>query len=316
MPTLALTLARRLVGMLITLLASSALIFAALALVPGDPATLLAGGTKPNPAVVAAIRREYHLNDPWVVQYWRWLVGVLHGDLGRSYALHDDVSHVLASRATTTVFLVVYAGLMILAVGVATGLASTLRPGRVRAGLWLATSVAMGTPTFAVAIGLIWVFSLRLSWFPVYGSGSGPVDQAWHLTLPAIALAASLTAYVSRVTGSALSAELGSEHVQTARSRGLPTWLILRKHVLRNASGPILAVSGIVVAGLFAGTAVVEQIFSVNGLGSLLVTSAARHDLPVVQAICLLVVFLFVVVNTVVDVVNVALDPRLAVEQP
>jgi peptide/nickel transport system permease protein len=174
------------------------------------------------------------------------------------------------------------------------------------------TTLAMGAPTFVMAIVLIWLFSTQLSWFPVYGSGEGLTDKLWHLTLPALALSFTYVAYVAQITRAAVGAELASEHVDTARARGLPHRTIVRHHVLRNASGPILAISGLTIAGLFAGTAVAEQAFGVNGIGSLLIQSASKQDLAVVQILAMFMVAAFVVVNTAVDVVNVVLDPRLA----
>ncbi|MFG2452626.1 ABC transporter permease subunit [Streptomyces sp. NPDC048512] len=132
--------------------------------------------------------------------------------------------------------------------------------------------------------------------------------------MPALALAASWLAYVTQVTRSAVRAELGSEHVQTARGRGIPERYVIRKHVLRNASGPIFSVSGVAVAGLIAGCSVVEQAFGVNGVGALLIQSAAKQDLAVVQALALITVVVFATVNTLVDVVTAALDHRVSLE--
>jgi peptide/nickel transport system permease protein len=309
---LAVFAARRVVALVVTLVAASVLIYGALAIAPGDPATLLAGGAVPNPRTLAAIHREYHLDDPFLTQYWHWLSGFLRGDLGRSLVFRDSVGHLLGTRILTTVMLVAYAAVLILVTGIGLGVAAALRGGRTNTAVTIGTTVAMGAPTFVMAILLIWVFSTRLSWFPVYGSGSGFADRLHHLTLPAVALAFTYMAYVSRITRAAVSAELRSEHVDTARSRGIPYATLVRRHVLHNASAPILAVSGLTVAGLLAGTAVAEQAFGINGIGSLLVQSASKQDLAVVQAIAMLMVAAFVVIDTIVDVVNVALDPRLA----
>jgi peptide/nickel transport system permease protein len=224
----------------------------------------------------------------------------------------SDVADLLSGRVVNTLLLVAYAALLILAIGVGLGVLAALRGRRANQLVTLATTLAMGAPTFVMAIVLIWLFATKLSWFPVYGSGEGLLDKLHHLTLPALALSCTYVAYVAQITRAAVSAELGSEHVETARGRGLPYGAIVRHHVLRNAAGPILAVSGLTVAGLFAGTAVAEQAFGVNGIGSLLVESAAKQDLAVVQVLALLMVAAFVVVNTLVDLVNVALDPRLA----
>ena len=196
--------------------------------------------------------------------------------------------------------------------GVGTGLVSALGGRTASTVVTGVTSVLMALPTFIAAIVLIWIFATRLSWFPVFGSGSGFAGRLHHLTLPAIALACSYVAYLGRVTRSSVAAELRSEHVETARSRGISAPLIIRRHVLRNAAAPVLTVSGLTVAGLVAGTVIAEQAFGVSGIGSLLVLAAQKQDFAVVQDIALLMVGSFVVINTIVDLLNVAMDPRLA----
>jgi peptide/nickel transport system permease protein len=307
-------LGRRLLGLLGTLLVASVAIYATLALAPGDPATLIAGGAVPNPAALARIRAEYHLDQPVWVQYWHWLTGVVQGDLGQSIIRRDSVSHLIGGRVLTTLLLVGYAALLIVVLGVGLGVLAALRGGRTATAVTVGTTLAMGAPTFVMAIVLIWLFSTELHWLPVYGTGEGFGGRLEHLTLPAIALACSYVAYVARITRTAVAQELRAEHVDTARVRGLPFGTIVRRHVLRNAAAPILAVSGLTVAGLIAGTAVAEQAFGVNGIGSLLISSAARQDLPVVQAVALLMVAAFVIVNTLVDVANAAIDPRILQE--
>lgn len=304
--------AGRFIALVATLLVASVVIYALLFIAPGDPATLLIGGSRPNPTVVAEIHREYHLDDPFFTSYWRWFSGVLHGDFGKSLVYRDSVSHLLAGRVVNTLLLVVYAGILILIFGVGGGLIGALRGGRTEATVTVGASVAMAFPTFVVAVILITIFSTKLSWFPVFGAGDGFADKLWHLTLPAISLAFAYVAWVARVTQTAVRSELHAEHVDTARSRGLPARWIVRRHVVRNASPPILAVSGLMIAGLFAGTAVAEEAFGINGLGSLLVESAGKQDLAVVQILSLLMVAAFVVINSVVDIANVALDPRQA----
>jgi peptide/nickel transport system permease protein len=174
------------------------------------------------------------------------------------------------------------------------------------------TTVLAAVPSFVAAIVLISVFAVKLGWFPALDAGAGFGDRLWHLTLPAIALALSALAIVARVTRVSVREELGREHVQTAVSRGLPGHLVLRRHVLRNAAIPITTVTGITIASLIALSAVVERAFSLNGLGSALVSAAASKDFAVVQGISLLLVTAFVVVNTVVDLLYAVLDPRVA----
>lgn len=304
-------LARKLSALLVTLLLASFVIFSALFLAPGDPASLL-GGKDADPQTIAAIHEKYGLDDPLLAQYIRWLGGVLSGDLGTSYTYGTDIEHLIEPRIGTTLMLVAYAAAIILVIGIGSGILAALSRGPVDRTVTVVTSVLMGAPTFVVAIILITVFSLYLSWFPVYGNGEGFWDQLHHLTLPAIAMSCAYLAFVSRITRSAVRAEMFSEHVDTARARGIRSRDYLPHHVLRNASAQIFAVAGVTVAGLFASTAVAEQAFGINGIGSLLVQAASRQDLPVVQLLCLFLVTAFVVVNMIVDVVNAVIDPRIA----
>jgi peptide/nickel transport system permease protein len=305
----------RKVGVLVvTMLVSSLAIFLALHLAPGDPATVIAGGTKPNPENLARIRAEYHLDDPWWSQYLHWLHGIVTGDMGTSLVYKTDVGSLLAGRLASTALLVTYAGALILVLGIGLGVLAGLRGRATRTVISVVTTVAMGAPTFVVAIVLIALFATTLDWLPIYGTGSGLTGRLSHLTLPAVALSLSYVAYVATVTRAAVDEEKVSEHVETAVSRGTPQRLIMRRHVLRNAVAPILTVSGLSIAGLFAGTAVAEQAFGVNGIGSLLVDAAAKKDLAVVQVISLFMVAAFVIVNTVIDAVNALLDPRTALE--
>lgn len=303
---------KRVVALVFTVLVASLAIFSSLALAPGgDPAAAMVGGRKPSPEALAAIREEFRLDDPFWVRYSSWLTDLLHGDLGRSFIYRADIGTLLAPRIETTLILVAYSALLIILFGVGSGIMAALAPRWVDRSITVTNSFLMGVPTFVVAIVLILLFSRVLPWFPVYGSGEGLADRLWHLTLPAVAMAVAYLAFVSRITRAAMRSQLNSEHAETARSRGIPNRLVVRRHVLRNASGEIFTVSGITIAGLFAGTAVAEHAFGINGVGSFLVEAASRKDLPVVQIICILMVVAFVTVNTVVDLVNTAIDPRL-----
>jgi peptide/nickel transport system permease protein len=306
---------RRLAGLILTVLVASFLIFSMLALAPGDPAVALAGGSVPNPETLAAIREQFRLDDPLVARYFAWLSDLAHGDLGRSFVYRADVATLIGPRLGTSLMLVTYSAILILVFGIGLGILSAVAGKVADRSITTFSSVAMGAPTFVVAIFLITIFAVSLDWFPVYGSGDGFWDQLYHLTLPAIAMSLAYLAFVSRLTRTAVRSEVYSEHVDTARSRGIPPRSYIPDDVLRNASTQILAVSGITVAGLFASTAVAEQAFGISGIGSLLVDATSRQDLPVVQIISLFMVVAFVVINTVVDLVNAAIDPRTAVRR-
>lgn len=298
----------RLGGLLLTLFLASVVIYSAV-LLTGDPIAALAGGAKPTPELVAEIRAEYHLDDPVWQRYWQWLTAAVQGDFGRSFVYKTAVTTLVAPRFAITLQLVLLTVLLILVFGVGSGILAATRGRRVDRAVTTATSLGMALPTFVVAILLIWVFAKSLGWFPVYGEGEGLWDRLWHLVLPAISLAVLFIAYISRVTRSSLVAQLHSEHVDTARVRGIPRGRVFAAHVFRNASPQILAIAGTTIAGLFAASAIAEVAFGLGGIGSLLVQAAARADLPVVQIVSLLLVTIFVVLNAVADLVSALIDP-------
>jgi peptide/nickel transport system permease protein len=302
----------RLLGLGATLLIASFVIFGALSLAPGTPLTFLTRGRDLSPDDLATLNAQYHLSDPFFERYWYWLTDILHGNLGTSILYKEDVLSLLGARAANTVFLVIYAATLIVLVGLAVGIVAGLRPGWLDRMLMVAATASMAVPAFVAAIVLIAVFAVGVDWFPVFGPGAGLVGRARHLTLPSVALALSSVAYVARLTRVAVRQEMSAEHVQTATSRGLPRSVVIRRHVLQNAMIPIVTVAGLSMASLIAGTVVVEQVFQLNGLGSLLIQAVQQKDFPVVQAICLLFVTAFIVLNTVVDLTYSLLDPRIS----
>jgi peptide/nickel transport system permease protein len=304
-------LVRRGVMCVATLLVASFAIFGALYLAPGSPLAALTGGRTLPPEVMAQLEQRYHLDQPFLERYWTWLTSALHGDLGESIPLHEKVSTLIGQRIGVTVQLVFLTAIIIVVVGVGLGVVGALGRGAVDGGVLLTSTVSAALPAFAAAVILQFVFGVVLGWFPVLGTGDGFLDSLRHLTLPAIALAATSVALVTRVTRAAVREELDKEHVQTAVSRGLPWSGIVRRHVLRNAAIPITTVVGITIASLIALAAVVETAFGLNGLGAYLVQAAQNKDFAVVQGISLVLVFAFVVTNLVVDVAYAVLDPRV-----
>ncbi len=302
----------RFLGLAAVLLVTSFVVFSTVHLAPGDPVAFLLRGHSATPEARAAIRAQYHLNDPFFTQYGKWLGSMLSGDFGRSVQFRQDVGSLVAARLPSTAFLVGYSALLVALGGVLVGILAALRPGLVDRLVLLGTGVATATPPFVSAIALVSLFSVQLHWFPgPGGSGTGFTDRLYHLTLPAFALAVTLAGLLARVTRSAMLDELGREHVEVARSRGVAEGTVVRRHVLRGALGPIVTVGGTTLAGLLVSTSIVETAFNVPGLGSLLVQSVTVKDFPVVQAITLLTVAAFVAVNLVVDLLAPLIDPRL-----
>jgi peptide/nickel transport system permease protein len=305
-------LLRRLAMLVASLLIASFVIFASLYVAPGNPVAALSGGRSISPDAMHALEHRYHLDQPFITQYWYWLSNALHGNLGDSITLHEKVSSLVVQRGWITVSLVLYASVLIVVGGIALGVLAGLRPGRLDTSVLIVSSLTAAVPSFVSAIVLTLVFAVTLHWFPSLGTGTGFVDNVKHLTLPAVALAVSAVAIVARVTRTAIREEAAKEHVQTAISRGIPQHLVVTRHVLRNAAIPITTVTGITIASLIAASSVVEVAFGLNGLGAYLVQSAQSKDLAVVQGLSLIMVAAFVVVNLIVDVLYAVLDPRVS----
>jgi peptide/nickel transport system permease protein len=310
---LPLAVARRILRAAFTLLAASFVVFASLYLAPGSPLGYLTHGRSLTPAQLAALKAQYHLNDPFFSRYGQWLWNVLHGNLGQSLVFHESVSTLLNARIGSTLFLVIYAALLIVIGGVVLGTVAGVRGGLVDGGITVTTTIGLATPSFVVAMALVSLLAVDVHAFPAIGSGSGFFDRLWHMTLPAIALAIAGVAYVAQTTRSAVRAEMSNEHADTARVRGIPEPLVVRRHVFRNALIPIVTVSGLSIAGLVAGLAIVETAFGLSGLGSYLIQAVSQNDFAVVQAITLILVSVFVVTNLFVDLAYRLIDPRIAV---
>lgn len=302
---------RRLGGLLLVLLVTSFLVFGLMYLAPGSPLLFVLGPRGGTPEQIAQVTAQYHLDDPFFLRYFNWLLDVFRGDLGDSIVYRQSVTDLLGSRISTTVALVALAMIIIVVIGIGLGLIASLKGGWVDQVITTVSTLGLATPGFVVGVALISLFSVGLGWFPTNGSGSGGLDRIYHLTLPAIALAVASAAYLSRITRAAVFEENSREHVQTAIARGLRPKLVIGRHVLRNALIPISTVIGLTVATLIAGAVVIESVFAVDGLGSLLVRAILQRDFAVVQAVILVLVLAFVVINAIVDFLYTMIDPRI-----
>ncbi|MFH9726484.1 ABC transporter permease [Streptomyces sp. NPDC017254] len=303
--------ARRAAEMGATLLVASFVVFGAMYLAPGSPASFLLSGRSASPEALAAINAQYHLDEPFLVRYLRWLGDVVQGDFGRSITYRTDVSRLLADRLPTTLLLIAMALVVVVVIGLLLGWISAVRGGATDSAVLVTTTFAVGTPSFVAAVLLQALFAVRLGWFPSGGAGEGFLDKLWHLTLPAIALALYLIGMLARVTRSAMLEALDGEHVTVARSRGVPERQVIRRHVFRNSLGTVLTTGGLIVSTLLVCTILVETAFSIGGIGQLLELSTTTKDFPTVQAISLIIVALFMIVNLIVDLLLPLVDPRI-----
>ncbi|MEU5400097.1 ABC transporter permease [Streptomyces sp. NPDC005963] len=304
-------IAKRVSALALLMLATSFIVFSAMYLAPGSPESFLARGNSVTADTLQAIRDQYRLDDPFFERYLSWLGGLVTGDFGQSLQFRQPVDDLIASRITTTGALVAYASVLILASGIVIGVIAAVKRGKVDSAAIIGTTVAMGTPSFVVAIGLTSLFAVTLGWFPAFGAGEGFFNRIWHLTLPAVALALSSAALVARATRSSMLAEMGKEYVETARVRGIPEGRIIWRHAFRNAMVPVVTLAGLVVSGLLVTTTLVETAFGLNGMGSLLVQSVNAKDFPVTQAIVLIIVGVFALCNLLVDLLYPLVDPRV-----
>jgi peptide/nickel transport system permease protein len=275
---------------------------------------VLLGGRPSTPGLIASIRKQYHLDAPLYLQYWDWLRGVLHADLGESITYKTPVSSVVGSRVLPTLELAVYAAVITVVVGVALGAIAALRQGRFTDSAISAVVLVLASiSSYVSGVVLLVVFGVKLGWFPIIGTGTGGLDRLNHLTLPALALALSLIALIARTTRASVARVLALEFVETVRARGFTERRVFLKHVLRSALIPILTVSGLAVGYLISGAVLVEYTFGLNGLGSLLVQAVEAKDYAVVQAVTLLFTAVFIGLNLVVDLLYGVVDPRIRV---
>ena len=304
-------LLRRAGGLLLVLAVTSFLIFGLMYLAPGSPLSFVLGPRGGTAEQIAKVTAQYHLDDPFFVRYFAWIGDLLRGNMGDSIVYRQPVADLVAGRIGTTVGLIAFAAIIIAIVGVGLGLLASLKGGWTDQVITTISTLGLATPTFVIGVALISFFSVGLGWFPTNGSGGGGFDSLWHLTLPAIALAVASAAYLARITRASVLEEEGREHVQTAVARGLRAPIIIRRHVLRNALIPITTVMGLTVATLIAGAVVVESVFALDGLGSLLVRAILQRDFAIVQSVVLLLVVAFVVINAIVDFLYTLIDPRI-----
>ncbi|MFM7850313.1 MAG: ABC transporter permease [Rubrivivax sp.] len=307
-------LARRLLSTLPVLGVVAVLVFLILRLTPGDPAAVLAGD-QATTEQIAMIRANLGLDRSIPEQFLIWFGHLLQGDLGQSYYYKMPVTELIAQRIEPTLSLALITITLAVAVAVPLGVLAAWRFGS-----WLdrgvmAFSVAgFSVPVFVSAYLLIWLFSLKLGWFPVQGykrmsGGFGP--WLYHLLLPAFTLSLIYIALIARVTRASVLETLGEDYIRTARAKGLPEVLVLKRHALANAAVPIATVIGIGIALLIGGVVVTESVYAIPGLGRLTVDAVLARDFPTVQGVILLFSFVYVLVNLLVDLSYVFFDPRI-----
>jgi peptide/nickel transport system permease protein len=306
---------KRILLMPVLLVLASFVIFSMVYLAPGSPEAVLLGGKQASPQAYEQVREQYHLDDPFFEQYASWLGRFVSGDLGDSITNQDTAANVIKPRIVPTLELTLLASVLIILTGVGLGVIGALRAGGpFDLGISFGVLVAAAVSPAIMGLLLISVFAVDLGWFPALGLGEGGLDRVHHLILPAIALAASAVALVARTTRISMIRTLGQEFIETARSRGLTNRTVVVKHAFRHALIPVVTISGLIAGYLLSGAVIVEYAFGLNGLGGLLVDSVQSKDFAVVQAIALILVFAFLVINLIVDLLYALIDPRVRLQ--
>lgn len=295
------------------LLVVSALSFVLISFTPGDAARQILGTEAP-PEAYPKLRRELGLDLPLYEQYWRWLKNAATGDLGTSLFSPESVSTLISDRLAVTLSLIIGSVVVSVILGVALGVFSALRGGAAGRAADAFALIGFAIPEFWLGVQLIVLFAVQLRWFPATGYvplTESPVDWLRSLVLPITALSLGAVAAIGKQTREAMLDALASEHIRMAWANGVPARSIIFKHALRNASLPVVTVVGLLAVGLLGGTIVVENVFALPGVGSLAVTAATQHDLPLIQGIAACFTILVVVVNLLVDLAYSWLNPRV-----
>ena len=314
MPSLLRHILARLAALIPILLGLSIASFALVHVIPGDPALVMLGG-EGTPQQVQELRKQLGLDRPLIARYGEWLGRVLRGDLGESLYNRTRITDELRWRFPTTLALVCLSLLLSIGVGVPAGLISAVyRNSWIDHAARLLTLVSLSLPSFWLGLMLILLFSLKLNLLPIVGYKPITIDS-WggirFLILPGAALGTYLAALLARLVRSSVLEVLGQEYIRTARAKGLPERVVLFRHALRNALVPAVTVIGINVGILLGGSAVIETLFVLPGVGQLVVTALYNRDLPVIQGLILYISVLYVLINLAVDLLYTYLDPRL-----
>jgi peptide/nickel transport system permease protein len=309
---------RRLISIIPILWLVSVLVFSLIHLVPGDPVMVILGTTAEK-VQVEAMRHKLGLDQPLLVQYGSWIGNLLRGELGRSIVSDEPVMEMILHRLPTTLTVAAAALLLSLSISIPAGILSSLRHNTYTDYVFMGLVIlAVSMPSFWLALLFILLFSVKLRLLPMMGWVSIFADF-WeglkYLILPAMSLAFILAAVVARMTRSSMLEVLREDYIVTALSKGTPKRLIVFKHALKNAFAPVLTIIGFQVGFLLGGTVVIEDIYSIPGVGRLIFTAITNRDYPVVQGCILMVTVVYVFVNAAVDLAYAYFDPRVSYDK-
>lgn len=304
----------RLVGMLSVMFILLVIVFVIARVIPGDPAGIMLGPDA-TPEDIAQLRTELGLDEALLDQFLLYASGILHGDIGHSIFLNAPVTELLWQRAEPTLLLALFSLAIAVLVAVPAGIIAAYWRGSIIDHLVSGFAIlGASVPSFWLGLMFMQIFAMQLGWFPTSGYG-GPHADFWtrlnYLALPSLTLGLTSSALISRFTRSAMLDVLQEDFVRTARSKGMSEFGVVMKHALKNALVPIFTVIGITAALLVSGAIVTETVFNLPGLGNLVVSAVLRRDYPVIQGTLLIVAGIYVIFNLIVDLLYLAIDPRV-----
>lgn len=300
---------RRILQVIPVMLVISMLVFLMMHLIPGDPVKNIMG-LEASAEAVEAERERLGLNDPLPTQYWNFVSGAVQGDLGTSIFTKKPVAQELAQRYPATIKLAVGGTLFAVIFGILIGIiAAVNRNTFTDSSLMVVSLLAVSTPSFFLALLMLMLFAVHLGWLPTFG-----LKTPLHYVLPIVTLGMQSVGQIARVTRSAMLDVLNQDYIRTSRSRGIPDPVITYYHAFKNALIPVLTIVGLRFGGLMVGSALVEAVFSIPGIGRYMVDSVLQRDFPAVQGTVLVLALTFVVVNMLVDLLYAAVDPRIKYE--
>jgi len=306
---------KRIMQLLPTLFVVSVIIFVMVRGSGIDPAAAIIGDGQTSAEVMKNIYAKYNLDKPLPIQYLLWISGVLKGDFGVSYRFQQSVSSLILDRMAVTAGLAGFSSILAIIIAIPAGILCAVRKyGWLDRILSMLALVFFSSPVFLTCLLMILLLSKLAPGFAFTGSYDGFAEYLQRLLFPVIALAFHMIALTMRVTRTSMIEQLESDYVLTAKAKGLPNGMIIVKHAFKNALIPVITVSGIQIGALIVGAVLVEYVFSLPGLGSLLIESIKTSDYPIVQAISLLLVSIFLIINLIVDILYAIIDPRIRVD--
>jgi len=305
-------IAKRLLQFIIVLLVSSVLIFALVRLSKTDPVAVILGGKQTSAETIANVRAKFNLDKPLVQQYFIWIGGMFKGNFGLSFAYQSDAGPLIAARLPITLGLVVMSSLIALILAIPLGILSAVKKNSlVDRGISVITLILVGCPAFLTSIVMILIISRVAPSYSFIGNYTDFASYLSRLSLPAVALSFVMIALASRITRASMIEQLDMPYAQTCRANGLTAKSIVWRHALKNSAIPVISVVSVQVGSMIVGAVLVEKVFSLAGVGTMLIDAITSSDYAITQDITLILIFVFLVISLIADILYAVIDPRV-----